>query len=152
MFHLVVFDIDGTLTLTNHIDGYCYVRAMSEYLGFAIDDDWSRYRHVTDSGIAAELFSRYQRPLEELAAVRKRFTSLLVQSLIADPDACRPVCGAGSFLHCLRETPGIVIGLATGGWADSTLAKLRHAGINVAGLAFASADDAEARTETMTLC
>jgi phosphoglycolate phosphatase-like HAD superfamily hydrolase len=107
---------------------------------------------VTDSGIAAELFNLHQRPLGELAAERKRFTSLLAQALAADSTSCREVCGADNFLHRWRETANIVIGLATGGWAESALAKLRHAGVDITGLAFASADDAEARTDIMDLC
>jgi phosphoglycolate phosphatase-like HAD superfamily hydrolase len=152
MSHLVMFDIDGTLTLSNEVDARCYVRAMSEFLGIMIDDEWSHYPHVTDSGIASELFGRHQRRLEELPAVQHRFISLLAESLVADPDSCRQVGGADSFLQRLRALPGITVGLATGGWADSARLKLRHAGLNIAGLAFASADDAQARTEIMLRC
>ncbi|MBI3191378.1 MAG: hypothetical protein HYZ36_01850 [Pedosphaera parvula] len=49
--HLVIFDIDGTLTETNAVDADCYVRALAEVFGFAdVDTDWSTYPHVTDSG------------------------------------------------------------------------------------------------------
>jgi hypothetical protein len=44
------------------------------------------YRQVTDSGIAAELLDRHQRPHEETAAVRSRFVSLVMQSLAANPN------------------------------------------------------------------
>jgi beta-phosphoglucomutase-like phosphatase (HAD superfamily) len=137
-----MFDIDGTLTLTNDVDARCYMQAMSEHLGFAIDDDWSHYRHVTDSVIAAELFDRHQRPGSQLPTVRDRFVALLGQALAADAESCRQVAGADAFLRRLREMPGTVVGLTTGGWAPSALAKLRHAGIDASGLAFASADDA----------
>lgn len=152
MSHLILFDIDGTLTLTNDVDARCYGQAMSEHLGFAIDNDWSHYRHVTDSGIAAELLDRHQLPASQLPAVRDRFVALLAQALAADPNCCRQVSGADNFLRRLREMPGTVVGMATGGWAPSALAKLRHAGIDPSGLAFASADDAEARTEIMAVC
>jgi hydroxymethylpyrimidine pyrophosphatase-like HAD family hydrolase len=33
--HLVVFDIDGTLTNTNQEDGVCYWRAICALLGFS---------------------------------------------------------------------------------------------------------------------
>src|SRR5687767_6645949 len=125
--HLIVFDIDGTLTRTNDVDAECYVRAMSEYLGTTIDDNWSCYRHVTDSGIASELFNRHQRPQSEMTAVRQQFISLLVQSLAADADCCREVGGAADFLRRLRGVPDVVLGLATGSWAESAHAKLRHA-------------------------
>jgi phosphoglycolate phosphatase-like HAD superfamily hydrolase len=151
MSHLILFDIDGTLTLTNDVDTRCYARAMSEFLGCNIDDEWSHYRHVTDSGIAHELFGRHERCLDELPAVQQRFVSLLTASLTADPESCRQVRGANSFLQRFRAWPGVAVGLATGGWRQSAL-KLGQAGVDVADLAFASADDAEARTEIMLRC
>ena len=49
--HLVVFDIDGTLTNTNLEDGECYWRALCEVLGFSSEQpQWSEFRHVTDVG------------------------------------------------------------------------------------------------------
>lgn len=152
MSHLVMFDVDGTLTLSTGMDDGCYVQTMFEHLGVTIDNDWSQYRQVTDSGIAAELFDRHQRPREEMAAVRNRFITLVRKSLAANPNCCRQVCGASSFLDRLRNTDGVVPSVATGGWAESALAKLRHAAINVDGLAFASGDDAESRTAIMALC
>src|SRR5258706_11556638 len=52
----------------------------------------------------------------------------------------------------MRDTPGWIVGLATGGWSEAAKAKLRHAGIDFEGLPLASADDAEARVEIMTTC
>lgn len=125
---------------------------MSEFLGVAIDDDWSQYQHVTDSGIANELLGRHHRRVEELNEVRNRFIALLVESLSVNPESCRQVAGADSMLQQLRKTPDVTLGLATGGWAASALVKTRHAGLNVDGFAFASADDAQARTEIMAMC
>lgn len=152
MSHLVMFDVDGTLTLSTEMDDCCYVQTMLEHLGVTIDNDWSRYRHVTDSGIAAELFDRHQRSREEMAVVRNRFIELVKESLEADPNCCRQVRGASSLLSRLRNTDGVEPSVATGGWAASALAKLQHAALNVAGLAFASGDDAESRTAVMALC
>jgi phosphoglycolate phosphatase-like HAD superfamily hydrolase len=152
MSHLVMFDVDGTLTLSTEMDDCCYMQSMFEHLGVIIDNDWSRYRQVTDSGIAAELLDRYQRPREEMAAVRNRFVSLVRQSLAASPNCCCQVSGASNFLSRLRNTDGVVPSVATGGWAESALAKLRHAAVDVDGLAFASSDDADSRTRVMALC
>jgi beta-phosphoglucomutase-like phosphatase (HAD superfamily) len=50
--HLVMFDIDGTLTETMKVDEECFVRSFMDVFGFSdIDTDWSHYRHTTDSGI-----------------------------------------------------------------------------------------------------
>jgi hypothetical protein len=47
--HLVMFDIDGTLTETMNIDQQCW---------FAdIDTDWSHYQRTADSGIFHAVFT-----------------------------------------------------------------------------------------------
>jgi phosphoglycolate phosphatase-like HAD superfamily hydrolase len=148
----IIFDIDGTLTSTNEVDTRCYVQAMTQHLGIHIDSDWSRYRHVTDSGIATELLERQQRSLSEIASIRECFLQLLAEALQKAPQCCGEVPGAASFVKHLRGLPGVVLGLATGGWSVSAKAKLQHAGIDATGLAFASADDAEARIEIMSKC
>jgi phosphoglycolate phosphatase-like HAD superfamily hydrolase len=147
-----MFDIDGTLTLSTDMDDRCYVQTMLEHLGVVIDNDWSSYRHVTDSGIAAELLDRHQRPRAEMAAMRNRFVSLVKQSLAADSNCCRQVGGANSLIDHLKTSNEFAPSIATGGWAASARAKLRHADIDVDGLAFASGDDAESRTAVMVLC
>lgn len=50
--HLVMFDIDGTLTETIKVDEECFVRSLEQVFGFTdIDADWSHYAYATDSGI-----------------------------------------------------------------------------------------------------
>ena len=59
LMHLVMFDIDGTLTRSCGIDSRCFVDALCEVLGIqSIDTDWSNYRHTTDSGIAQEIITK----------------------------------------------------------------------------------------------
>jgi beta-phosphoglucomutase-like phosphatase (HAD superfamily) len=42
--HLVMFDIDGTLTETMKADEECFVRSFKDVFGFVeIDTDWSHY-------------------------------------------------------------------------------------------------------------
>src|SRR5689334_12282969 len=98
MTRLLIFDIDGTLTASNHLDTECYVQAMSEHLGVAIDSDWSRYRHVTDSGIASELFQIHGRAATEVILVRERFVELIEQALRTKPELCQQVHGASEFI------------------------------------------------------
>jgi beta-phosphoglucomutase-like phosphatase (HAD superfamily) len=130
-----MFDIDGTLTASDRVDTECYVQAMSEHLGVAIDSDWSRYRHITDSGIAAELFEMHDRPTQGIAIVQRRFVELIERALQTNPGSCAQVAGAADFLTRVRRSPGWLVGLATGGWEGSAKAKLRQAGIEIEGLA-----------------
>lgn len=154
MQRLVMFDVDGTLTSSTAVDGSSYAQAVAEHLGVQIDTDWSTYRHVTDSGIATELFERQGRGApdpNELNSLRQRFLSLLSAALAADPGSCSEVPGARVLIERLRNEPGLSIAVATGGWKDSACLKLRHAGLPFDGIAFASADDAVSRAAIMTL-
>ncbi len=49
--HLIVFDVDGTLVESDEFDGVLYAKAVRDVLDIDVDEDWSSYRHVTDSGI-----------------------------------------------------------------------------------------------------
>lgn len=152
MTRLLMFDIDGTLTATNDVDTRCYVQTMSEYLGCEIDDDWNHYQHVTDLGIASELLRKHDRPLTDIPILRKRFVRLIERELQSSPGCCREIAGAAKMLARLRELLGVSVGLATGGWSGSAWAKLKSAGIDVAGLPVTAADDAEPRTDIMLQC
>ncbi len=56
--HLVMFDIDGTLTETMKVDEECFVRSFENVFGFTgIDTDWSHYPHTTDSSIFHEIYT-----------------------------------------------------------------------------------------------
>ena len=153
--HLVLFDIDGTLTLTNEVDNHCYLCALGEALpGKEIDTDWTKYPDVTDSGIASALWAdQYGAPpsTAQLAAGRKRFVALLEQAVTRDPAVCRAVPGAAAILTALAERSGLAVGLATGGWLESARLKLRHAGLGQWDFPLASASDACARETIMAL-
>ena len=54
---LVVFDLDGTLTRTNDVDGECFVRAFMETLQLAeLNQDWDSYEQVSDEGVTRQIF------------------------------------------------------------------------------------------------
>jgi len=151
--HLVIFDVDGTLTRTTTVDAICYERAVTANLGIRIDTEWSTYRHATDAGILSELLERngiLESP-SVLAAVRHRFLELLSAAVTADPDCCREVPGARALIEYLRELPHIQLGIATGAWADSARLKLRHADIPAEKLPFASSDDSASRERILQI-
>ncbi len=152
---LVMFDIDGTLTLTNEVDNRCYLCALGEALGSTdIDTDWAKYRDVTDSGIASALLqARHGTPpsSEQLNTVRARFVALLEQAFAREPAACRAVPGAAAILAELAERAGFAVGLATGGWLESARLKLHRAGLGEREFPLASASDARSREAIMAL-
>ena len=58
--HLVMFDIDGTLTGSFEYDKECFLSALLDVLETEeIDSDWSNYSHVSSTGIAMEAIERH---------------------------------------------------------------------------------------------
>jgi len=145
---LVVFDLDGTLTRTTRVDAACFVRACRDEFGLlTINTEWSRYRHTTDSGIAAEIleaaFGRAP-TAAELTALQQRFVGYLRDTFASDPGVCTPIAGAAAAIEALRSS-GWALAIATGSWRASAELKMRHAAIPSANVPAAFADDGPAR-------
>lgn len=148
---LIMFDIDGTLTRTDAVDGECFVQALQDVFGFAgISDDWSIYPHCTDSGILDFIFHerKGRAPLDaEVAEFQKHFVSLL-----GTESAARPFCqieGACEMLQQLLVMPGVAVSFATGAWERSARLKLASAGLDFPQVPGAFADDAHSREAIM---
>ena len=103
--HLVIFDIDGTLTETMKVDEECFVRSFNDVFGFDdIDTDWSHYPRTTDSGIFHDVFtSRIGRSpaAQEVSRFRRHFIQLLAAASSQSPFA--PVAGANRLLSRLAQ-------------------------------------------------
>ncbi len=151
--HLVMFDIDGTLTETMRIDEECYVRSLMDVFGFAdIDTDWSRYPRTTDSGIFDDVFtSRIGKSptAEDVSRFRQHYIRLL--AAISSPSSFAPVAGAGKLLSRLAQGHTYRVSLATGGWSDSARLKMARAGMRFDDHPAASADDAFDRESIMRI-
>src|SRR5437879_9272308 len=152
--HLVMFDIDGTLTETMKIDEECFVRSFKDVFGFAdIDTDWSHYPHTTDSGIFHDVFtSRIGRTptAQEVSQFRQHFIQLLATASSQSPFA--PVAGADRLLSRLAQGGSHRVSFATGGSRDSARLKMASAGMCCDDHPEASADDALDRESLMRLC
>ncbi|MEM1179089.1 MAG: HAD family hydrolase [Acidobacteriota bacterium] len=149
----VIFDIDGTLIESTDFDSRLYRQAVTDVLGaVTIRDDWDDYRHVTDGGILRELLEEngISSSASAFGAVKERFIDLVESHLGLEP--CTPVRGAAELLRQLDNSETHQIGLATGGWRRTAVAKLESAGLDFAGIPFCSSDDAEDRQEIMRRC
>jgi beta-phosphoglucomutase-like phosphatase (HAD superfamily) len=129
--HLVMFDIDGTLTETMKVDEECFISSFKDVFGFVdLDTDWSHYQCTTDSGIFHDVFtSRIGRsPMaQEVAGFRQHFIQLLAAASSQSPFA--PVAGADRLLSRLAQGGSHRVSVATGGWRDSARLKMASAGM-----------------------
>src|SRR5712692_3463668 len=151
--HLVMFDIDGTLTETMKVDEECFVRSFKDVFGFAdIDTDWLHYPRTTDSGIFHDVFTaRIGRTptAQDVSRFRQHFIQLLATASSQSPFA--PVAGADRLLSQLTQGGSHRVSLATGGWRDSARLKMASAGMCFDDHPAASADDALERESIMKL-
>ena len=151
--HLVMFDIDGTLTETTKVDEECFVRAFLDVSGFDdIDTDWSHYRHTTDSGIFHDVYSSRtgRLPTDQcVSRFRQHFVRLLSDASSRSP--FESVAGAAQLLLGLSCSSSHRVSLATGAWRDSARLKMTSAGMCFDDHPAASADDALDRESIMRL-
>ena len=153
--HLVVFDIDGTLTLGDAVGEECFCRTIEQLLGADIRGaDLSTFRNVTDSGIVAELSQRRsgrQPTSEEVADVEAAYCRALAVALQTSAQGYSQVRGAARMLDRLRQRHDLAVALATGNWAAAARTKLESAELWVDDVPFASASDSWAREDIVRL-
>jgi beta-phosphoglucomutase-like phosphatase (HAD superfamily) len=153
--HLVVFDIDGTLTDTNLVDGKCYWRVIREVLRLSGEQpEWSNFHHVTDIGIAEELSVRHhRRPLSSLdiEAMGSYLTALLDIALARKDANVLQIPGASEILSALSKSSELAVALATGGLRRPGELKLSRAALPFKLLPFASSNDAISRADILRI-
>lgn len=146
-----MFDIDGTLTESNDVDSTCFASAVRDVTGISINTNWSMYRHVTDSGILNEFIEANGLENKEKIKndIKSCFLKYLETAIAVQP--IREIPGASGFISELSQYENVVISLATGGWLESALLKLKSAEIAVGNIPIASSNDHFARTEIMKI-
>jgi phosphoglycolate phosphatase-like HAD superfamily hydrolase len=149
-----MFDLDGTLLRTDAEDAL-YVLAMKEWLSVdSIDEEWTNYEHVTDVGVAAELYERIRgcKPSNnDLKIVSEIFLKKWKNQLDADPNACAPMAGVTLFLNNLQTLDNPSIAIATGAWEKTAKLKLDHCHMQSPDVVIATCDDAYSRENIMEI-
>ncbi|HEX3282480.1 MAG TPA: haloacid dehalogenase-like hydrolase [Pyrinomonadaceae bacterium] len=147
--NLAIFDVDGTLTETNSIDGICFVQAFADAHAITeINTNWIDYPYVTDSGIMFQIFAeRLGRPPDdaELQSYKACLRNLLETHWSRDSSLFAEVSGASCTLTRLTQEKDWAVALATGCWRVSAELKLRAAGIQTEHLPAAFAEDGLSR-------
>ncbi|MGG6265420.1 HAD family hydrolase [Leptolyngbya sp. AN03gr2] len=148
--HLVMFDIDGTLTQSNAIDDAAFLQALTDAFGIVIDPpDWSTFRHVTDAWILDEIYRShfgYSPTERDIEAFRHHLIARLATAR-NKAGGIQAIPGAIEAIAALRNHPEFAIAYAGGAWTDSALLKLQSAGLPHHKIPAAFADDAVSREE-----
>lgn len=151
---LAIFDIDGTLVRSDAHEDRLYWQALETVLGVAREPfDWASFRHVTDNGIAHDVYRRQNGTvpsIDALNATERHFAAMWRDTLADMPAHEVEVPGASAWMQALLAHDGWQVAIATGGWQQSATAKLAAAGIDVAALPMACANDALSREEIVT--
>lgn len=148
----VMFDVDGTLVLSVEFDEICFLEAVYKVLGHSLDSDWTKYTYVSDAGILHQHIS--ENGLQDkrdviYADVKKAFTEKIANCL--DKNPAQQVPGAAEFISELRRLENLSLSVATGGWYETALMKLKSAGINISDIPIASSSDHYSRTKIMKI-
>ena len=147
----VMFDIDGTIIESYDLDSECFTEAIKEVTGYEIDTNWSRYKHVTDTGILNQFFKEMKIENTEIAHenIKSVFLSKIQTRIAKKP--INEIAGASEFISSLKELENVAISFATGGWYESAILKLESAGIKISNIPIASANDHHSRIEIMKI-
>jgi len=150
--NLVIFDIDGTLTLTNEVDELCFLKTAQVLISPEIKEIVAEsFTHYTDENIVRELFL-WNTGKEPSALDYLKFSELLQTQLLEmrsqQPHSFLAVEGADRVLKSLDSNWAIA--LATGCWAFSANLKLAAAAIALPeALPISTSDKVLSRQEIM---
>ncbi|WP_062271018.1 HAD family hydrolase [Endozoicomonas arenosclerae] len=150
--HHIMFDVDGTLVKSYDFDEECFIHAVHQVLGHKIDNDWSKYPHITDTGILDHHLANHDliKQRERIHRdVKKVFTDNIRNYLAITP--AQQVEGASDFIAHLQGLRNVSLSIATGGWSETAMLKLASAGIDVSDIPLASSNDHFSRTQIMKI-
>ncbi len=147
----VMFDIDGTLTQSYEFDTECFISSVKDITGLNINPNWSDYLHVTDTGILNEFIGSNEIPDKRKihCKIKDTFIQKIKERISIEPVSEIP--GASRFIRHLVSMEGVKVSLATGGWYESALLKLKSAGIDISNIPMASSNDHYSRVEIMKI-
>jgi phosphoglycolate phosphatase-like HAD superfamily hydrolase len=154
--HLVVFDVDGTLTDTSAVDADCFWQAAKEI--FRLPSNYPTWieglKDVTGLGIVSQLCEQaLARKIRasEVDRFERRLVALFEGAVRRDAECIRAMPGAADALAAVLATAGLEAAIAIGCFLPEAEFKLRTAGLLDPDIPIASCDDARSREEIMAI-
>jgi phosphoglycolate phosphatase-like HAD superfamily hydrolase len=152
--HLIVFDIDGTLTDTNAVGAEGFWQAAREVLRLPPNHPrWlDEVEHYTDLGIASQHCKiAFGRDLmaSEIDLLKRRLVASLDAAVLANAECIRAMPGAADVLAAIGSRSDFCAAIATGCFLASAEFTLRKAGLFDGSISMAGCDDASSREAIM---
>jgi phosphoglycolate phosphatase-like HAD superfamily hydrolase len=149
---LAVFDVDGTLCDTQHVEGRCYALAIERVTGMSLDTlDWSAYDEPTSSAIVRHLLDSDPKAIEKEEKIKSEFCRLLQEERPSYPGDFVPVPGAVEFLERLSAEKVCEVAIATGCFDVTARFKLECCGIGLDQYPHATSSDTSRRRDIISL-
>ncbi|HYL59526.1 MAG TPA: HAD family hydrolase [Candidatus Acidoferrales bacterium] len=154
--HLVVFDVDGTLTDTSAVDAECFWQTAREIFRLPPNHPtWIEgLKDVTGLGILSQLCEQAlarKISASEVDRFERRLVAAFEDAVRRDAECIRAMPGAAEVLTALGSIAGFEFAIATGCFLPEAEFKLRTAGLLDPDIPIASCDDARSREEIMTI-
>jgi phosphoglycolate phosphatase-like HAD superfamily hydrolase len=131
---LVLFDIDGTILLSDGAGRRAIIRAIAEEIGDPGSLSHIPFGGKTDPQIVAELLAaagqREPPSVERVHGICRRYVELLAGELDQPTSRTCVMPGIHQLLQRLESEQGVILGLLTGNLAQGARLKLRAAGID----------------------
>ena len=145
--HLIIFDIDGTITDSVDTDYHCFTESLNEVFKLGVDQvAWDEFPHMTDAALIHDIIREYleKKPSpQDVELFQVNFFSKLHEKVSQMP----PFQGIFDLWTHLADDTEVALGIATGCWKTSGALKLNGAGIDMEQYPHGTSDDHHIRTE-----
>jgi phosphoglycolate phosphatase-like HAD superfamily hydrolase len=147
--HLLICDIDGTLTDSVLIHQAAFVKAMQEIGVAEMDQQFHAYKHHTDLHIAKTIYEGFTSNLFSRAVI-EQFEQILYLNISETLDIAE-IKGAKKLLRLLEAETEFGLCFATGSMYKAAQYKLDKIGINFSPLQLVACNDIEDREGILQL-
>lgn len=154
--NLIIFDIDGTLLNSMRIDSKYYIQSITDEFGINnINEDWSIYNKITDSGLFEEIYINHFKKKPDDDDFKKhenKFYKILKSIFENQSDIISEIPGAHKIITKLRSLKNYFISIATGSYKKTALLKLNLFNISENDIPLSTANDDKSRENVVKIC
>ncbi len=129
---LILFDIDGTLLMSNGIGREAKRRAMIEFFGTTGDIDNHVFGGKTDWRILADLLESEGKTVDDIGESISEYQDVMARHMdtVKGDFTVEPIPYAMDLITTLRDRDDVVLGLVTGNCEKTAHIKLEQAGFD----------------------